>query len=311
VSILTANSLLVAPPAAIGLAVPSGTNAFDYGAWVEFIASAAGNLAIAGLSIAAGVFSNSDAEYQIGVGTAGNEIGIGTIRFFLGNSGTNCTPEAIMLPIPMGGIVTGNRVSIRTRRDASVEATTLVSLMYYQALDSDQVTNLTQVWTCVPFGAAGVVVTPANSAFTNSNWFELTSGLATTAGIIGLSSERTVTDIDAEYDIGIGTAGNEVVITTIRSGWNGAAAKVLFEYLPSIYFVPASTRIAVRIRKTGTSVTTFNSTLLYIAGVTSGGGNAGRGIGKGKGGGGVNLYVPGGACYMNIGNPGVGVGSGG
>lgn len=307
-SILTTSPLKIVPAAATDLALTLSGTTYTNSAWTEIIASTGGIAAIAGITMGApttGTYSSENMEFDIGVGTAGNEIVLGTIAFYGDNSAGSITPNVLMLPIPMGGIPSGSRVAIRTRNKTSV-AVIAITVLYYEGLDSDQFTSITQVFNRVPVAADGVSVTPHGTAWTNSNWFELTSGLGTTAGIYGLALRRIQTAADFEYDIGIGAGGSEVVITTLRDSGQGAAIRMSYLFLPGLYFIPASTRVAVRMRKTGTSTSVIPVSLLYIQGISgpSSGGGAGKG-GQGKGGGGVSKYFPGGANLIQIGNPGL------
>ncbi len=280
-SVLNTVGLKVAPSSAANINVADG-GAFTFGGWVEFIASTGGVAAIAGFQLlhGSGTYANAELEFQIGVGGSGSEVALGIIRVYGINSAVATTPDAYMLPVPMGGIGAGVRVSVRFRY-TSTGYTPAIALLYYEGLSSDYVTSVTEVYSCVPVGAVGVAVTPSSSLWANSNWFELTSGLGTTAGIYGVAVKEDIVSIGYEYDLGIGGSGSESVITTIRSTKAGNANLINYNLLPGVYFVPASTRISIRIRRNSTSVTPVSATLLYIAGVSSG--NNGNGGGNPKG----------------------------
>ncbi len=125
----------------------------------------------------------------------------------------------------------------------------------------------------VPSAATAPNVTPSGTSFNNSAWVQLTAASDTDWLITGLSVETFgVTGVDFEVDIGVGGAGSEVVKTTFK-GWIGDG-NVSYCFLPSFIPVDAiasGSRVAVRMRKAGTSTAVWTFALAYVKKSTSSG----------------------------------------
>jgi len=262
-SMLTATPLRSAPSAAAAPTVADAASVWANTAWVELIASTSGVTALAGITlyvVSGGSFSGLDLEVDVGVGGVGAEVRAATIRLRMENSGTG-TYKAFLLPIPVGGIAAASRIAFRIRNSAAVARVWSCGLLYYHDLASDQQT--TEPLLCVPAAATGVTLTPNASAWTNSSWVEVTAGLASPIHVVGVVM-KAAWAVDYELDIGTGGAGSETVITTLRDTFFIASAgRQNWHLLPGPFPLATSTRIAVRLRKAGTSVTTAPVTLLY------------------------------------------------
>lgn len=303
------------PSAADGITMTLDTVAWTYNAWVEITASAPANAVLAGALITnSNVNSNIDREIQVGIGASSSESAICTFRIGI-PSPSSGRYQALMLPVPISGIG-GQRVSFRGRTSDTGGATVGIALLYLDNPSSQIYTN--KFLTCVPNGANGVSVTPNGTAWANSSWVELTSGIANPIAIAGITvttaSFNATQAIDVEWELGTGAGGAETAITSIRhnTGSTGNCRQVWMLF-NGIYTLAASTRVAVRMRKNGTNTTAWRVSLLYYDNLTiGGGGGAGKGPGGGgkkSGGGGLNKLVPGGANIFNIGNPGLDIGS--
>ena len=265
-SVLTTTPLKVAPSAAAGVTLATGT-AWAYGAWVEVIAATAAPIAIAGVALSGGTYSGILWEVEIGVGAASAEVPVGMMRFYL-QASANFGPAGVLLPVPLGGIGAGVRVAVRSRNAGGNSPATL-ALQYYENLSSDQVTTSSQVLSAAPSGSGTATLTPSGTAWANSAWVELIPSAATAIGLLGLvHAITTVTPpVDGiEYDLGTGGAGAETVITTLRQA--AAIGKTPHTWLPGIYPVAAGTRVAVRMRKAGTNTGALPVALLYYTNVS-------------------------------------------
>jgi hypothetical protein len=243
---LTTAAVKVVPSAAAALSLTAG-GAGAYGSWVEAIASAAADLTLAG--VVPTVFGAGDV--QVGVGGAGSEVAIATVK--IGGSSTGFT-TFVTFPVPViTKILSGNRVALRCRG-----TNTTASILYYQGYDGN--IGTATVPSVVPDTAAMVSITPSGTAWNNSSWVQITAGLSNVGAFYALS--HTVQSAgDYEWDIGTGGAGSETVVATIAShnstgGWH-------FHKLPALLTIAASTRIAVRVRKTGTNTTAITAALSY------------------------------------------------
>lgn len=258
-SLMTNKPLKVTPSAAVAPTVTCGT-AWVFGSRVELNASMSAASQLAGLHFDSNSTGTFDLEF--GIGSAGNEVGFSNILINLvpANIGTTL----LMLPVPIDAIPAGGRLSVRARRNLN-GATAAIAAHYYQALDSDHKT--TSPYNYVPFGADGVSVTPNASPWANSALFELTSGLVDESAILGVAPHTGLgIDVEWEIDLGTGSAGSEVVITTLRSD-AGRIMGYKNRYLPRPFPVAPNTRIACRLRKSDTTVTAVPVHLLYLGDV--------------------------------------------
>lgn len=261
-SLTTALAQAVAPPAAASPVLTSGAS-FTYGAWVELITSTATPITIAGLSLSVpSLGGNALVDLQIGVGLAGAEVAISTYFFFLagGASGPNSFP----FEVPLDGITTGTRVAMRLRYQSSA-GTIAVALHYYANFDASHKSTLAASY--VPLGAAQVATTPGAS-WASGSWFQLTAGLGSENALLGIEVRGHNSGVgfyDQEIDLGIGGAGAEVLVTTLRgyvaaggsSGWGGYS-------LPAPLPVSGSSRIACRSRHSATGTAAIDVSLRFL-----------------------------------------------
>jgi len=269
VSVLTTTPLTSAPSAGPGLTLPTGGAAWVFGAWVEVLASTAAPIAIAGVQVASGG-SSLWWELDLGVGAGGAEVSVGSLRLFFHASGNLSTPNGLLLPVPLGGIGSGVRVAMRMRSSsASGGGVGAVTLLYYESLSSDQQTTTTQQLTSAPAGSATVPsLTPSATPWANSAWVEVIASAATDLGLLGLTHAGNADGFSGlEYDLGVGAASAETVITTLREGF--LQHRFYVSWLPGIYPVAAGTRVAVRMRKAGTATTAHPVALLYYTNVSA------------------------------------------
>ena len=267
-SVLTTTPLKSAPAAATGVTLTMGT-AWVYGTWVEVIAATAAPIAIAGFALSGGAFSNVMWEMEIGVGAAGAEVPVGTLRLFLADATARTVPEGLFLPVPLGGIAAGVRVAVRTRSPTGTGPASL-ALNYYASFSSDQVTIAAQVLSSAPSGSGTASLAPSATPWANSPWVQLLASAATDSGLLGLVHGAVPSGAEdgVEYDLGTGAAGAETVITTIRNA--PVTGRTPHSWLPGIYPILAGTRVAVRMRKAGTNTTAHPVALLYYTNVSAG-----------------------------------------
>lgn len=115
-----------------------------------------------------------------------------------------------------------------------------------------------------PESATPNTVTPNGTAWNNSNWADLSAAMnaaSVLTSIAVLSMGTLGTTLQYEIDIGVGGAGSEVVIAIIP----GAAGGVNYDFWSdgvqqitiNIDNIPAGSRLAVRMRKSGTDTSTW------------------------------------------------------
>lgn len=255
---VTTTPLKTAPAAAFQVSLSSAGTAWANGPWVQVLAATSAAAAVAGLVCSEQV---QEFEVDVGTGASGAEVVLTTIRVQFSGSGFS-GPNVTWLPSPVTGIASGARLALRLRAKATGTSIT-AALLYYESLDT---TNSSALPTkALPAAADSVSVTPNGTAWANSAYTTLTTGLGAAISLLGLAGKEAVANVEGEWDLATGAAGVETVITTLRfaSAANANAGGVNNLLLPAPYPVAASTRIAVRLRKSGTSTTTYTVALLY------------------------------------------------
>lgn len=265
-SVLTTTPLKSAPSAGTGVAITTGAS-WAYGAWVQVLAATAAPTAIAGVQLTGGTYSSQMWELDLGVGAAGAEVSIGTLRLFLYSSGQTGGPIGLLLPLPLGGIGSGVRVAVRAR-SAIAQGPATVALNYYENLSSDQVASASQVLGSAPSGSGTASLTPSATPWANSAWVQLIASAPADLGLLGIVHGNAGAATEGvEYDLGTGASGAEVVITTLRE--TTPAAKILYTWLPGVYPLATGTRLAIRMRKSDTSTSAHPVAVLYYSGVSA------------------------------------------
>ena len=257
----SAAALKCVPSAAVGVSVTEGTS-WAHGSWVEITASAPANAVLAGILVTGGSFNNDEREVDIGIGAASSETVIATFRQGLGNSGNTAQYPPMMLPVPISGIG-GQRIAARARR-AGAGGAIGVKVLYLDN-PSEPITTA-QPLRCLPSAAAGVGIAGAGTAWANSSWVEVSSSLPTQVALAGLAFTTNTGADHFIFEFGIGAAGSEVSIGEVR-GSNGTAMgwASTWLWLPGLKSIPAGTRLAVRLRKSGTGTNTWTAAILYYA----------------------------------------------
>lgn len=124
----------------------------------------------------------------------------------------------------------------------------------------------------LPTAASGVSVTPSGTAWANSAYTQLTASIGSAITIIGVvvDSVNVAGTGGFEIDIARGAATSEVVVATYIGAVTGsgtASNQVCISNVP-IDNIASGQRIAVRMRKAGTSVTTWLFKLVYYNSVS-------------------------------------------
>lgn len=263
--VLATGTIRDSHPSSHGPVVPLGAivSWSVWGDWVEVLATTPTACALLGITVDGGTITG-ESEIELGIGTAGNEVGVGLVRLYTPNSGTG-SMGVFVLPIPRS-VPTGVRVALRLRGDWT--GAPYASLLYAEGVDSDYVTDANL--TSAPLGARGVQLTPNATPWANSDWYELIPALAEDGALAGLTMDNRAINSDAEWDLGIGDSGSETVITTLRSAtFPILSGRMNFALLPGVYPLPMGTRVSVRMRKTGTNVTVTTVALLYYGYIAS------------------------------------------
>lgn len=100
----------------------------------------------------------------------------------------------------------------------------------------------------VPDLATGVTVTGNATAWANSAWYEVVSSLSADMVLVGVYLDCTA-DAMFKLDIGVGSAGSEVVKATICGKACSDGDDLFFPTVVPIDLFPSGARVAVRLRK--------------------------------------------------------------
>jgi len=254
---VTSQPSLVTPTLTTGTSVtPSGT-AWAYSAWTQVIAATATDIVLGAIHVDPGVAGEFEAD--IGVGAVGFETVVTTIRedFPNGSGG----PYVRVLKPALDNIPAGSRVSVRMRKAGTTTPAFLFKLIYYEEPTGVTTHAMPQKW--MPTGAPGMTIGVNATAWTNSNWFEIT-GSATAHMQISAIQFNPGAAAQYEIELGIGAAGEEVPIGHLR-GHMGNTNLVDFAppFRPLLDAVPQGARLAARVRKDGTSATDWTVSVGY------------------------------------------------
>ncbi len=289
----------IAPSAANGVTLTSGIS-WASGSYGQLLAATAATAWLTQINFDGQPTGVDDYELDIATGGAGSEVVLATIPYSAPGGGAAVGGEwAFTLPAPISGIASGARIAARLREAGGSAKTQDVAITY---IESSTATNASTTGTAVvPSAANNVSVTPSASAFANSAFTQLTAGINHETQWAGLDFNTTAAIPEYEFDLATGGAGSETVLTTIRGfGGTGTQSQITYIQLLRAYAIAKNLRVAVRMRKGGTSTTAYTFKLAYYTNVvlspSVNPGKGGKG-GHGKGGPGAkqifgpNLFV--------------------
>ena len=306
-SVIVSEQLFCFPSAGNGVSITGGgTGSFQASGFIEISSASDARWALAAVVVGNGSGSWSDLFFvvQIATGTAGNEVVVAEYPIYGPNSGSQSL--RYLMTVPLDVIPNNTRVSAQLL-NVSGSNTYTVAIQVYKTIPGT-VPASSKFHSYYPNAALGVSLTTSGSAWNDSGFGTITTGISTDQLILGAVVTNPTATTEWELDIYFGPDSSEVLKTTIR-GSNRSDKQGDYHYyiLPRAYPLAKNTQVKVKIRRSGTTVTTERVTLLTVG--DSPGGGAGKG-GKGrKGGGGVTVIQPLGAYIINVGNPGVDIGS--
>lgn len=126
--------------------------------------------------------------------------------------------------------------------------------------------NISQALKSYPSAADGVTVTPNASSWANSAYAELVSATNSAKILVGIVVRPANISDTFELDIAVGVASSEVVISTVKSKIiinSSGGSTPTFWFPIGIDLIPNASRVACRLRKNGTDVTTWTVSILY------------------------------------------------
>lgn len=241
---------------------------WNSGAWVELEDSTAAAWIVT--SVQAQLLTNSGGtnEIDIGVGAAGAEAVIATVRMRGTDNYWSC--GALRLAVPVDAIPLGSRVAIRARSFVAFDINVVkagVGFLAKPLASGTSLTTTTQPAKCVPSAAAEVTVAGSGTAWVWSAWAELiaSAGADLVVGSV-VRSMYVGADCVAEIELGIGAAGAEAAVAWFPSGFSSygyPGGRLACEPVVPLDAIPASSRVAVRWRGNTTSTGTPGFGLNY------------------------------------------------
>ncbi|MGE4132336.1 MAG: hypothetical protein AB7F86_11910 [Bdellovibrionales bacterium] len=245
-----------APAAAVGATITPVATAWADSAWTELISVAPTDLQLAGFIVFIGAAANYELEF--GVGQAGFEY---PIAFFKGAPSNANLVDFTPYFVPMvNSIPTGSRLAVRLRKASTSTTAWRVAVAYYE--DSTSANKASAYHRGLPDGATALNLTPSGTAWANSSYLQFSAGLTDDILLTSVGYDPPA-NAEFELDIATGAAGFETVQTTL-SGivQNGGGQQMLALSHP--LYIPAGSRIALRMRKEGTSTAVWPVVMNYV-----------------------------------------------
>ncbi|MEO0228250.1 MAG: hypothetical protein ABIL70_09410, partial [candidate division WOR-3 bacterium] len=257
----TQNSSLLVPSQAAGVSVTLSSTAWANSSWYQVIASTSDAIVVGAVTLNPAVAC--EFELDIGKGASGSETVVTTIR---GRSTTAGGPQTITLNPLVDNIGSSTRVAVRIRANTTTTTAWTVKLTYYNktnlGVGSEILTTKPLKW--APSATNGASVTPSATAWANSSWVQLIASTSTSISLAAVELQPA-SAVDFEIEFGIGASGSEVPIGLVRGRNLSTTLGNIYtmNIAPLIKSVPSGSRLAVRIRTSGTTTTAWRVAVGY------------------------------------------------
>lgn len=257
--IFTTGVQKVAPTAAGATTVQSANTiggVWQYGSWVQFIASTANPIAVTGIYRA----DDTTSLEAVATGAGGAETLVTEQPVFdRGASGQNSAAWWPLYPA-YGAIPASTRVSM-AHSDATNVNTTQFKLGYIENNDAFMVTERQRQFP----DRTAPSVTPSGSNWGNSSWVELASAATVTTDVlitqVAAYPPSATNGRGYEIDIGTGAGGAETAVMTV-AGVSGTGNHT--HVLRAAHKIVAGTRLSFRLRKESTDTTAWRVVIAYL-----------------------------------------------
>ncbi len=242
----TTNYQFTAPDAGPSAVLTPAAVAWDNSPWVTLINATDADIVVTGIVVKTDSLANYvTAEFDLGVGTGP----ITAVTSFAGTWANTVVNSPGVLPhtIPLDGILAGQRVSARMRKNDTTTTAWGVKLQYYKKPIVGSLFTTTQPQLCYPSAAAPVTLASSASAWADSMRTELVPATDADWAITGLVPNYAFAlSTDFEIDIDIGTAP-ETTLTTVCFTHNGIAnvdGPMLIPFYRPLGPIPAGSRLS-------------------------------------------------------------------
>lgn len=250
---VTTSVVSVAPAASAGVVVATDTSSWVNSGWVE-LHSGLTNIALLAVVVNT-VNANGDFEIDIGKGAALSETVVATTGWSCASTIGSRRVLPFCIPVKVAGT---NRISIRVRRATAAASVNCTFRLQYVSTSDFSSTVSPRMTSAVPLVSSNAAALPTvagkNSAWVNSDYVELVASTSTACVLTGVVVDQAAIVVEWEVDIAVGAALSEVVIGTIGDmTHSNAGIDNTVTFAIPIDAIPTSSRIAARVRKTGTS----------------------------------------------------------
>lgn len=126
----TTKPLKVLPSAAVGVTLSAAASAWVWGPWVQLTGSAAADMVVAAVGVSHAYNAGVDFEVQVGKGGVGAEAPLFTLKGYENQLVT--VPGYYPIPNPREGIVAGDRVVARYRKEGTNTTGPVLHIGYYE-----------------------------------------------------------------------------------------------------------------------------------------------------------------------------------
>lgn len=253
---LITNQQYASPSAASNVAVTATGVAWTNSAWTQ-IAATTDTVWILVSLICSTTDSNvtsSDMEVDIGTGGAGSEVVLTTIRRRC-QQDSSLIPDTIRFLIPIDNL--NGRHAVRVRCSHARAAAYFFAITYLKNPISGTLQVTTKPTKCYPAAANSPTVVSSGTPWVNSAWVQIVAATATDIVLTHVVAEVIQAGGESDIEIGVGAAGFEVVVTTVRASSFSAHTQSggLYELPNPLDNIPTGSRIAFRVRCNIASIT--------------------------------------------------------
>ncbi len=238
----------------VAITTPSGAN--TKGSWIEIIASTGFASKWILLQMVGATNPNEKALFEIGTGSAGNEVAVVDDQQFHPRNQSGGSGRGTTYSFPLV-LAAGTRISIRAEHEGGISRTYDVTVTISDFVPSGSVPSAIQ-----SSGHKQIVTAIAADGY--GPWVELVSALDNTIGWASLSLYSFASTFEAEFDIGIGAAGSEVVayekvgFEHFGGGGNSCSMGACFPIT-----IASGTRVAIRVKDPHSSSNNYEIGALF------------------------------------------------
>lgn len=262
----TSNYQFTAPSGASGISVtPSGV-AWANSPWAEIHSGTDMDWTLNGV-ILGNRGTTADYEVDIGVVPVSGAIsGCTAISTFKGMVDVLSTYSYgnMQLPIPVDKIPSGRRVGVRMRKSGTSTATWSWAIQFYKKPLNGNLQTTTQALKVLPSAAAPITLNAASVAWDWGTWVTISASAPANMAIAAIGLSQPFNGADFEVQVGVGGAGSEVALFTLKGYESQTAVTPGYYPLPNPRSgISAGNRIAARFRKEGTNTTGPDIHLCY------------------------------------------------